>query len=211
MAFVLVVASAAGARKGLAFLTGWLACLVAVIALVLLVTGGQPPQPRSPPSTLNLAARLVIGVALIAYGIHRRRRPRRPAQDRESSEASEAAAKKPRSSSLASRMDRGSVWAAAALAVFLQPWGLVAAGATSVVEADTAHSATWPVLLAFCLVATAGLLAAELYVVLRPAAARERLMRLRTWMQKRAEPAIVYGGLVIGLWLIGRSVYGLAT
>lgn len=45
MAFVLVVTSARGVWKGLVFILAWLACLVTVIALVLLVTGGQPPRP----------------------------------------------------------------------------------------------------------------------------------------------------------------------
>ncbi|MGC0208650.1 GAP family protein [Streptomyces levis] len=236
MAFVLVVASVRGARKGLAFILGWVTCFVAVITLVLLLTGGQPPEPRSPPSTFNLVAKLLVGVSLVAYGIHRRRRPghdrRRPpgherprggpvtAEPRPPAPApapghapdpDPAAQPRPeRSSSLTSRMDRGSAGAAAGLAVLLQPWGLVAAGATTVVSADTSHATTWPVLLAFCLLASSTLLAAELYVVLRPAQARSRLLRLRTWMQNHAERAIVAGSIVIGLWLTGRSIYGLA-
>lgn len=51
MAFVLVVSSARGVWKGLAFILAWLACLVAVIAIVLTVTDGQPrhraPRPAS--------------------------------------------------------------------------------------------------------------------------------------------------------------------
>ncbi|MFI8219699.1 GAP family protein [Streptomyces sp. NPDC085932] len=224
MAFVLVVASDRGARKGLAFMLGWLTCFVTVIALVLLLTGGRPPEPRSPPSTFNLVAGLLIGVSLVAYGIHRRRRsgrgrPRgRPLTRVRRSPApapahGPAAALPPQpegSSSLTSRVDRGSAGAAAGLAVLLQPWGLVAAGATTVVEADTSHAATWLVLLSFCLLASGTLLAAELYVVLRPAVARARLLRLRTWMQDHAERAIVVGSIVIGLWLTGRSIYGLA-
>ncbi|MGW6731436.1 GAP family protein [Streptomyces sp. NPDC055013] len=45
MAFVLVVASGRGVRTGLAFIAGRMACFVAVIALVLTPTGGQPPRP----------------------------------------------------------------------------------------------------------------------------------------------------------------------
>ncbi|CAL9342422.1 hypothetical protein SUDANB108_00291 [Streptomyces sp. enrichment culture] len=221
MAFVLVVASARGARKGMLFILGWVACFVVVIALVLLLTGGRPPEPRSPPSTLSLVAKLLIGVSLVAYGIHRRRRsgrarprgraraqnPRPPAPAHGPAPAVPQRAEG--SSSLTSRLDRGSAGAAAGLAVLLQPWGLVAAGATTVVGADTSQATTWLVLLAFCLLASATLLAAELYVVLRPAVARSRLLRLRTWMQDHAERAIVAGSIVIGLWLTGRSIYGL--
>ncbi|MGV9501062.1 GAP family protein [Streptomyces sp. NPDC003642] len=228
MAFVLVVASVRGARKGLAFILGWVTCFVAVITLVLLLTGGQPPEPRSPPSTFNLVAKLLVGVSLVAYGIHRRRRPGHersrggpvtseprppapaPAPGHDPDPDPAAPPRPARSSPLTSRMDRGSAGAAAGLAVLLQPWGLVAAGATTVVSADTSHATTWPVLLAFCLLASSTLLAAELYVVFRPAQARSRLLRLRTWMQNHAERAIVAGSIVIGLWLTGRSIYGLA-
>uniref|UniRef100_A0AAU1HQX6 GAP family protein n=1 Tax=Streptomyces sp. NBC_00180 TaxID=2903632 RepID=A0AAU1HQX6_9ACTN len=187
-----------------------MACFIAVIALVLTLTGGQPPAPRSPPSTANLAARLLIGVSLIGYGLHRHRH-RRPGHDRASEATPDDAGASPSrgksSSFLATRMDRGAIWPAAALAVLLQPWGLVAAGAVTVVEADTSHGTTWVELIAFCIVATAGLLAVELYVVLKPASAHRRLLSLRTWMADHAHQAIVLGSITIGLWLTGKSVY----
>ncbi|MFE5891073.1 GAP family protein [Streptomyces sp. NPDC056468] len=218
MAFVLVVASGKGVRTGLAFIAGWMACFVVVIALVLTLTGGQPPAPRSPPSTANLAAKLLIGVSLIGYGLHRHRRRDRhrpPGHDRTANAAPDDAGASPSrgksSSFLATRLDRGAIWPAAGLAVLLQPWGLVAAGAVTVVEADTSHVTTWVELVAFCIVATTGLLAAELYVVLKPASARRRLLGLRTWMADHAHQAIVFGSVAIGLWLTGKSVYELAS
>ncbi|MFE9623689.1 GAP family protein [Streptomyces sp. NPDC006527] len=222
MAFVLVVASARGVWKGLAFILGWLACFVAVIALVLSLTGGQPPPPRSPPSTATLAAKLLIGVALVLYAAYRHRRPVRertpsgvttavphrksPGPEPPGSVASSQPGSSP---SVGDRMDRGSLGTAAGLAVLLQPWGLVAAGALTVVEADTSHFSTWLVLFAFCVLATGTLLAAELYMVCVPAQAQRRLLDMRTWMEKHEERAIVVGSLVIGLWLTGKSIYEL--
>ncbi|MFE0451761.1 GAP family protein [Streptomyces sp. NPDC058914] len=205
MAFVLVVASARGVWKGLAFILGWLACFVVVIALVLTLTGGQPPPPRSPPSTLALVAKLLIGVSLVLYAARRRRRP-----VRERTTGSVASSRGGSSaSSVGDRMDRGSVVAPAGLAVLLQPWGLVAAGALTVMEADTSHFATWVALFAFCVLATASLLAAELYTVFVPAKAQRRLLAMRAWMEDHQEQAIVGGSLLIGLWLVGKSLYGL--
>lgn len=220
MAFVLVVASARGVWKGLSFILGWLACFVAVLALVLTLTGGRPPELRSSPSTVALVVKLVAGLALVLYGVHRRRRLVR---DRQASGAGatvahhQPAGPEPAASvtpsrsgsSLGARMDRGSVGAAAGVAVLLQPWGLVAAGAATVVEADTSHLSTWLVLFSFCLISTATLLAAELYVVLAPEAAQRRLLGLRTWMEGHEQQAIVVGCLVIGLYLTGKSIYQL--
>jgi hypothetical protein len=210
MAFVLVVASVRGVRTGLAFISGWTVCFVAVIALVLTLTGGQPPEPRSPPSTVNLAIKVVIGVALIVYGVHRHRRPAHHEPSRAIASSSHAKSSQGGSSSLNARIERGAIWPAAGLAILLQPWGLVAAGAVTVVDADGSHPATWLVLVAFCVLATASLLAAELYMILKPASARRRLHELRSWMQSHAERAIVFGSIVIGLWLAGKSIYELA-
>ncbi|MFD8950433.1 GAP family protein [Streptomyces xanthophaeus] len=200
MAFVLVVSAPRGVHKGLAFILAWLACLVAVIAIVLFLTGGQPPPPRSPPSIGALVATLVIGVGLIVYSEHRRRLHRRtgPAPKRETA-----------GTSLSSRMDDATGWSAAALAVLLQPWGMVGAAAATVVQADLSHGATYVALTGFCLLATSSLLAMELYMVFAPERAQRVLTGLRAWLQSHTDQAIVVVCLLLGLWLVGRSLYQL--
>ncbi|MEU9988032.1 GAP family protein [Streptomyces sp. NPDC048045] len=200
-AFVLVVASAKGVWKGLVFILSWLACLVAVIAMVLALTGGHPPAPRSTPSTAVLAAKLAIGVGLVVYGVYRRRRM----------VAERSHHRAPEPPSLTSELDRSTVWTSAGLAVLLQPWGMVAAGATTVVSADLSHPVTWLVLFSFCLLATASLLAVELYVVLAPEQAKPRLLKLRAWMKEHQQQAIVILCLGLGLWLTGKSIYQLTA
>ncbi|MFD3662347.1 GAP family protein [Streptomyces sp. NPDC058659] len=206
MAFVLVVSAPRGVYKGLAFIIAWLACLVAVIAMVLAFTGGQPPAPRSPPSIAALAATLVIGVVLIVYSEHRRRRSRRGV-------AAAADKERPKSAaggrSLTSRMDQATGWSAAGLAVLLQPWGMVSAAAATVVKADLSHVESFLALLGFCVLATAGLLAMELYMVFAPEKAQLSLTSLRAWLERHKDPAIVLICLVLGLWLVGRSLYQL--
>ncbi|MFE2141882.1 GAP family protein [Streptomyces sp. NPDC059456] len=223
MAFALVVSSARGVWKGLAFILAWLACFVAVIAAVLLLTGGEPLPPRSPPGVAGLAVKLAIGIGLVFYGLHRRRLMREgaaapagaaapPGPDAPEEGAAEEAANRAadRADEVAEGLDGSSVWASAGLAVLVQPWGMVAAGATTVLEADTSHASTFAALFGFCLLATASLLAAELYLVFAPERAQARLLRLRGWLKGHAQQAIVVICLVLGLYLTGKSLYQLS-
>ncbi|MFD8982787.1 GAP family protein [Streptomyces sp. NPDC059564] len=213
MAFVLVVSTPRGVFKGLAFILAWLGCLVVVIALVLFLTGGEPPAPRSPPSIAALAATLVIGIGLVVYSEHRRRRSRRAAAAASGSAGSAGSAEDepPADSggSLLSRMDQATGWSAAALAVLIQPWGMVSAAAATVVQADLSHGESFLALLGFCVLATSTLLAMELYMVFAPEKATLALTNLHAWLKRHKDPAIVVTCLVLGLWLAGRSLYQL--
>ncbi|MEV4428828.1 GAP family protein [Streptomyces sp. NPDC053792] len=202
-AFVLVLSARGGIWKGLTFILSWLACFVAVLAGVLLTTGGKPPAPKSPPSTAASAVKLAIGVGLVAYGWYRHRYRqsdrRRTGHGRKSS------------GGLMSRVDRISLWTAAGLAPLLQPWGLVAAGAATVVSADLSHASSYVALFAYCLLATSSLLAMEVYATFAPDSARVRLGKLRTWISTHQDQALVALALVVGLFLVSRSINQLTS
>lgn len=199
MAFVLVLASPRGVRKGLVFILAWVACLVLVITLVLVLTGGTPPAPRSPPSVAALWASLLFGVGLVGYGVYRWRRVRRGAAAPKASEEAPATAH-----------EGASLWSAAALAVLLQPWGMVGAAAATVVQADLSEAGSFVALAAFCLVATSSLLAMELSMVFAPERSAHVLMGLHGWLRRHKEPAVIGVCLALGLWLISRGLYQLA-
>ncbi|WP_369263825.1 GAP family protein [Streptomyces sp. R35] len=193
--FVLVLTARNGIWNGLAFILAWLACFVGILAVVLLMTGGEPPPPKSPPSTAALAAKLAIGVGLVWYAEHTRR----------------TAGKRHKSSGLMSRLDTISPWTAAGLAFFLQPWGCVAAGAATVVEADLSQPASVAALLGYCLLASSSLLTMEIYATFATDSAPARLGRLRTWMEGHQDQTIVGLSLLLGLWLVGKSIYQLTS
>jgi hypothetical protein len=194
-AFILILSAEKGTRKGLAFLLGWLACLVAVIAAVIAATGNNPPKPQTVPSTAILAVKLTLGVTLILLAIRQRRRMGRP--------------RKP--PAWMTSMDRLSLWSAAGLAAFLQPWALVAAGATTVAEAKLATLGSYLALMFFCLLATASFLYLELYATFTPAKASARLARLRTWLDSHQDQVIIAVFLLLGFWLTGKSIYLLVS
>jgi hypothetical protein len=64
-AFILILSTEGGTKKGLGFILGWLASLVLVIAAVVLITGGKPVRLRTVPSTVVLIIKLALGIALI--------------------------------------------------------------------------------------------------------------------------------------------------
>jgi hypothetical protein len=194
-AFTLMLSAEGGTRKGLAFILGWLACLVVVIAAVTLATGGHPPRPNTAPSTSALAVKLALGAVLIAVAVRQWRRMGRPRK----------------SPGWMARLDGVSLWAAAGLAAFLQPWALVAAAAATVTEAKLTTAGSYLTLVLFVLLATASFLYLELYAVFSPAAADTRLKQLRSWLGTHQDQVIIAVSLLLGFWLAGKSLYLLVS
>ena len=77
-AFLVVLPSERGMRKGAAFVFGWLVSLAIVVTVTVLATGNNPPQPNTAPSLAALAVKIAIGVLLVAIaGRHIRTSSRR--------------------------------------------------------------------------------------------------------------------------------------
>ncbi|MER5276706.1 GAP family protein [Streptomyces sp. NPDC002809] len=194
-AFILLLSAPRGVRKGLAFILAWLGCLVLVLAVVILLTGGKPPAPRSAPSTVALALKLALGIGMVVYAESKRRR---------------SGSGRPHATpKWLGRLDSASGWTAAGLGVILQPWGLVAAGAATVVQAHLSSLGSYVALMAFCLLATSGLIAMELYTTFRPAKSRAKLGALRDWTESHQDQVIVTLSLLVGVWLVAKSIYQL--
>jgi threonine/homoserine/homoserine lactone efflux protein len=194
-AFILVLSAEKGTWKGLAFILGWLACLVAVIAAVIVSTGNNPPAPQTVPSDAALAVKLAVGVVLILIAVRQRRRMGRP--------------RKP--PAWMARLDQLSLPGAAGLAAFLQPWTLVAAGAATVVQAKLDTAGSYLVLILFCLLATSSFLYLEVYATFASAKATVRLERMRKWLDSHQDKVVIAICLLLGFWLAGKSIYLLVS
>ena len=195
LGFVLLLSAGHGTAKGAAFVLGWMACLVAVIAGVLLATGGQPLLAHTAPSATADAVKIALGAGLIWYGARRWRRRAAPRKR----------------SAWMSKPDGMSLWAAALLAPVLQPWMLVAAGAATVTSAKLSTWEDYLVLAGFCVLASASFVILELNAALRPETAATRLDHIRWWIDSHAAIVAVVVSVLIGCWLIGKSGYLLAT
>jgi len=192
--FILVLASNGGTKKGAGFIIGWLIVLVALVAVTLAFTGGKPPKPETAPSDGILAAKILIGAFLLVFAWHYRRRPERPHT----------------TPKWMLRIDGMNFWAAMALGPILQPWGLIAAGAATITQADLSHTTSILDAIMFCILSTASLFVMEGYALVRPEAARARLDGLRQWMDDHRSGVIVVLSVVVGFWLIGKSIAALS-
>jgi len=197
-AFLVVLPSKGGVRKGAAFVFGWLVSLALVVTATVLATGNNPPQPNTAPSLASLAVRIALGAGLVVIAIRDRRRMGRPKKPK----------KPPR---WQAHVDNMSPWFALVLAPTLQPWALIGAGAATVVEAKLSSWESFLALFGFCVLASASYLAMEIYAVVRPDKSQALLARFRTWIDTHTDQVIIWGGLIIGFWLVADGIYLIVT
>lgn len=197
-AFILVVASKNGVKKGAGFIVGWLLSLVVVVAATVLITGNKPPAPSTAPSIAAIVVKLVIGLGLLYIALRERRKMGQP--------------KIPKAPpKWQTGIDKMSPWYAIGLGPLTQPWGLVAAGVAVIVEAKLSSWESYLVLVLFCLLATSSILILELLAGFSPERARAVNAATRTWIDAHTDQAVLILSLVLGLWLLLDSIYYLVT
>lgn len=193
-AYILVLGTEGGARKGAGFLLGWVITLIVVLVLTVTLTGGKPLLPKSAPSTASLLVKIVLGAALLVFAWRMRTRRKAPVTE-------------PR---WMTKLDRLTFLAAMGLGFLLQPWPLVAAGAATATQADLAKPATVLTLVGFCAVASSSYLGMQTYAMRSPDNARARLEALNGWISVHRDRVVVVVSVAVGLWLIAASAYALA-
>jgi Sap, sulfolipid-1-addressing protein len=193
-AFLVVLPSQRGVRKGAGFVFGWLVSLGIVVTITVLATGNNPPKPNTVPTLASLAVKIAIGVILVVIAVRHRRRMGQPRPP-----------KKP--PKWQASVDKMSPWFAMGLAPLLQPWGLIAAGAATVTAAKLSSWESYLALFGFCVLASASYLTMEIYAAVRPEQSQALLARIRKWIDSHTDQAIIWGSLILGLWLIANSLY----
>ena len=197
-AFMIILPSQGGVRKGAAYVFGWLVSLAIVVTITVLATGNSPPKPSTAPSLAVLAVKIAIGAALVVIAVRHIRSRQRPKPPKKPPKWQE-------------HVDGMSPWFALGLAPALQPWVLIGAGAATVVDAKLSSWESYIALFVFCVLGSASYLALEIYAVLQPDRSRALLARFRTWIDTHTDEVIIVGSLILGLWLIGNSIYLVVT
>ena len=197
-AFLVVLPSRRGVRKGAAYVFGWLVSLAIVVTVAVLATGNNPPKPSTAPSLAALAVKIALGTVLVWIAVRHIRARGRPKPPKKPPKWQE-------------HVDSMSPWFALGLAPALQPWVLIGAGAATVVEAKLSSWESFLALFLYCVLASSSYLAMEIYAIVRPDQSQALLRRARTWIDTHTDQVIIAGSLIIGFWLIANSIYLLVT
>jgi threonine/homoserine/homoserine lactone efflux protein len=197
-AFMVILPSKGGVRKGAAYVFGWLVSLAIVVTVTVLATGNTPPKPSTAPSLAVLAVKIAIGAVLVVIAVRHIRSMQRPKPPKKPPKWQE-------------HVDGMSPWFALGLAPALQPWVMIGAGAATVVGAKLSSWESYIALFVFCVLGSASYLALEIYAVLQPDRSRALLARFRTWIDTHTDQVIITGSLILGFWLIGNSLYLVVT
>lgn len=201
-AMILLLAAERGLLKGLGFVLGWLTTLVVIVAVIVVVTGGKPLIPKSSPSTAALVVKLAVGAVLILVAARRRARL---------SQASSSAPKERKQPKWMARIDQVNPLTAAGLAFLLQPWVLIAAGVTTIVEGKLDTPVEYLAVFGFAVWCSASYLVLETYAALRPEVVKVRLRTMLDWINTHTDQAIVILSLFLGLYLMAKAIYGLVS
>ena len=193
-AFLVVLPSRRGTVKGAAFVFGWLVSLAAVVAITVAATGNNPPKPATVPSLASLAIKIALGLVLVRIAIRHIRDRGQPKPPKKPPKWQE-------------HVDNMSPWFAMILAPTLQPWVLLGAGVATIVEAKLTTPASYLALIFYCLIASSTYLAMEIYTALKPAASQRLTAGIQAWINDHTDQVIIWGSLIIGLWLIGNSLF----
>jgi threonine/homoserine/homoserine lactone efflux protein len=197
-AFMVILPSKGGVRKGAAYVFGWLVSLAIVVTATVLATGNSPPKPNTAPSLGVLAVKIAIGAVLVLIALRHIRSRQRPKPPKKPPKWQE-------------HVDGMSPWFALGLAPALQPWVMIGAGAATVVNAKLTSWESYIALIVFCLLGSASYLTLEIYTVLHPERSRALLAKFRTWIDTHTDEVIIIGSLILGFWLIGNSIYLVVT
>jgi hypothetical protein len=190
--------SQGGVRRGAAFNFGWLLSLAIVVAVTVLATGNKPPAPNTAPSLAALAVKILIGVALLFIAVRQRRKMGKPKKPK----------KQPK---WQTGLEDTSPWLLIGIAPLTQPWGLVATGVATIMGAKLSSWQSYIALFLFCIVSTLIYLVMEIYAGFRPERAQVILHGVKGWIELHTDQVIIIASLLLGFWLVGKSLYVIVT
>jgi Sap, sulfolipid-1-addressing protein len=195
LASVLLIASKGGVAKAMAYVAGWVLALTVVAIATVALYPNKPKVASTSPwvSWVQIAA----GVALAGWLLVRSRRP--------------AAAKSQGQPKWTGRLDSVSPAPAFVLGAFLPNYAIVVAAVGNVIQAGLPQGRAAMVMVLFIVVASAGVAAPLLLMVIRRDDAPAVHRRWRAWLLTNGHALLGVILAVVAAVLVVKGVVGLLT
>jgi threonine/homoserine/homoserine lactone efflux protein len=199
----LMLATPQARSNGPAFVGGWIVGLALASVIALLIAGAAGADEGVGEADWVDVVKAVLGVALIAVGVRRRRSRSRAEGGREL----------PGWMRSVDRFTPGRSAATGAGLAALNPKNLIliVAAATAIAETGASAAGQAVALLVFVLVGTFGAGLPVLIYLIQGERARARLDSLREWMIEHNGAVIAVLCIVIGAKLVGEAITGLSA
>jgi hypothetical protein len=195
LAAVLLVTARGGLAKELAFVGGWVAALAVVAVATVLVYPNVPTT--STASQAHAAVELVAGAFLAGWLLRRWRHPKDAGTDSQPS--------------WMAKLDTMSPLLTFGLGAFLPTYAIVVAAVSQMLTSGLSQASLLVAALAWVLIASAGVAAPLLVLVVDRDHAPETYQRWREWITAHSR-AVLYGvGGFVSLVLVVKGVVGLLS
>lgn len=195
LAGVLLVASDRGVTKEVAYVIGWVVALLLVAAVTVTFYPAKPKATST--STAVSVVELVAGVVLVGWAAVRWRRPSGSARTGQPT--------------WMSRIDTMGPAPAGLLGAFLPNYVVVVAAVSNLLEIGLSRGAASAVLLGWVVVASLGVAAPLVVLVVRRDDAPGVYAGWRAWLLRNGQAVLLAVLAVVGVALVAKGVVGLVT
>ena len=193
LASVLLLTTERGVRKAGAYAVGWVLAVGAVGALTL-VADAHLDTASDGASTASAVLDVVLGAVLVVLALRRR-------AGGTSSRAEPGWMR---------RLDAMSPLVALGFGLFMPPYVIAAAAANDIVRDDGSGGSTVLAVVVFTIVASLGVLVPWI-LALTSRSADRWIATWRAWLLGNWQAVLFWLLLVVGLWLVAKGAYALAT
>lgn len=196
IAFVVVLATERGVKNGIAFIFGWVACVMVLLIAAAVFGVDESFEPGQTFNIVSAIVEMVLGVLLLLFAWYRRSHPPKPSTETESG--------------LARRVANITIPGAFVFGALIQSWPVTIAAAAEITRAKLGVAAGIVAGLIYAVFSVATFIIMVTLSLRNPEGTEDRLDRLRVWIDTHRARIAVILSFVVGLYLLASGGIALA-
>lgn len=196
IAFVVVLATERGVKNGIAFIIGWVACVMVLLIAAAVFGVDESFEPGQTYNIVSAIVEMVLGALLVLFAWWRRSHPPKPSTETESG--------------MARRVANITIPGAFVFGALIQSWPVTIAAAAEITRAKLGVAAGIVAGLIYAVFSVATFMVMIGLSLRNPEGTEDRLARLRTWIDTHRARIAVILSFVVGLYLMASGGVALA-